>query len=385
MSVWCGDSATGRELGSADVDPAEADAAVAVATADRGSGLVRISRSDEPHIVASGAFEVRFAFANGVGPGGSAVSATEFQLADIRVVNGAASGLEQAHKNPDFAGVIWKATITPATLGESVLVHLPAGSVMGGPDQDHPNKAGSLHVPTATDTTAPVVTLRLYDASPCRVTGARNFAVIFDDPMNDADPLVATDFTVVNGQVVALRDVYISENGRDWQRATVVTVVPQVASRQTVSVALKAGAVANKAGLTNAAASLTFQADPDNCPPRVSSVGISKQTATTWWVSFYFNEPVLGFAHTDVTLGEFASWLQTDHYGLWNEAHSNRHNFLLEYAAANSLELSVAAGAFNDGNNDNSGCSATPSRPRWPSPRSSSPRCGPGCATGPTG
>ena len=355
VSVWCGDSSTGRELGSADVDPGEADAAVAIATADRGSGLVQISRSDEPHIVASGAFEVRFAFANGVGPGGSAVSATEFQLADIRVVNGAASGLEQAHKNPDFAGVIWKATITPATLGESVLVHLPAGSVMGGPDQDHPNKAGSLHVPTATDTTAPVVTLRLYDASPCRVTGARNFAVIFDDPMNDADPLVATDFTVTNGQVVALRDVYISENGRDWQRATVVTVVPQVTSRQTVSVALKAGAVANKAGLTNAAASLTFQADPDNCPPRVSSVGISKQTETTWWVSFYFNEPVLGFAHTDVTLGEFASWMQTDHYGLWNEAHSNRHNFLLEYAAANSLELSVAAGAFNDGNNDNSG------------------------------
>ena len=29
--------------------------------------------------------------------------------------------------------------------------------------------------------------------------------------------------------------------------------------------------------------------------------------------------------------------------------------------------------------------SSTPSRPRWPSPRSSSPRCGPGCATGPTG
>ena len=355
VSVWCGDSATGRELGSADVDPGEADDAVAVATADRGSGLVQISRSDEPQIAASGAFEVRFVFANGVGPDGSAVSATEFQLADIRVVNGAASGLEQAHKNPDFPGVIWKATITPATLGESVLVHLPAGSVMGGPDQDHPNKAGSLHVGTATDTTAPVVTLRLYDASPCRVTRARNFAVIFDDPMNDADPLAATDFTVTNGQVVALRDVYISENGRDWQRATVVTVVPQVMSRQTVSVALKAGAVANKAGLTNAAASLTFQADPDNCPPRVSWVGISKQTETTWWVSFYFNEPVLGFAHTDVTLGEFASWLQTDHYGLWNEAHSNRHNFLLEHAAANSLELSVAAGAFNDGNNDNSG------------------------------
>ena len=294
-----------------------------------------------------GPFRVRFSFLK-ASNWMEAFPVTGFVLGDITVNNGMASNLQKAHGRVALNGAIWEATITPAVrgVGHDVVVSLAAGVVTEG------NQAASLTVTTRSDGQRPKATLRanvvyFEDGSQSSViTRPTGLHIGFDERVTG---LEINDFEVTNGQLeIGYLDVDADGNGH-------AVLVPKVSGPVQVAVRLKAGAVHDLAGNPNAATEVVLHVSPDDTPPEIVRIRerlrrVDDDGTHVWALTLVFSEPVTGFTAADVSI---SSGTKSDESGA-NHEYGTRWAIDIESDGGETpIMVSVAAGAFSDGNNTN--------------------------------
>ena len=292
-----------------------------------------------------GPFTVRFTFlkaANRV----EAMPVTGFALGDIGVTNGVASDLVKAHGTDAYDRAIWEATITPDTYGTPVVVSLAADVVPEG------NQAASLSVTTRVDDEAPTVTLRanvVYFESGEQssvITRPTGLHIKFNERVKG---LEIGDFEVTNGEIGYL-NVDADGNGH-------AVLVPKMSESSHITVRLKANAVHDLANNKNAAAQVVLHASPDDTPPEI--VGMTQRLSRVdddgthvWALTFVFSEPVKGFGADDVVIISGNGTKSTESRA--NHEYGTRWAMDIESDGGQTpITVSVAAGRFSDGNNNN--------------------------------
>ena len=294
-----------------------------------------------------GPFTVRFNFLEASNPI-EAKPVTEFVLGDIGVTNGTASALIKVGASK-FDGAIWEATITPDSYGTVVVLSLAANAVAEG------NEPTALAVTTRVDNAAPTVTMTLNSAS-LHFDQPRGLYIKFNERVKGLD---ITDFTVDNGEIG-----YVGVDADGNGHAVLVPKIPENAQPNDkgiitvpVTVSLAANAVRDLKGLGNAATTIVVWASPDKTPPEI--VGFKQRlrrvdegTGThVWALTFAFSEPVTGFGADDLVIS--SNGTKSDESRA-NHAYGTRWAIDIESDGGQTpITVSVAAGAFSDGNNNN--------------------------------
>ena len=176
--------------------------------------------------------------------------------ADIKVVGGSVEALAS-----NAAKRVWTVTIRPGVSITQITVE--------------PSANGSYIFPKATftvDTTGPVATIT---GTPPVGGGVFPITITFDEPLQTGATLVPNEITVIGGSITAL---FAIPNTNSY----VATLIPD-SGATTVTVQIKAGAVADVGGVQNVATpslALSFRvaatATPPGTTPRQGTVTISE-------------------------------------------------------------------------------------------------------------
>ena len=292
-----------------------------------------------------GPFRVRFTFLKAENPM-EALPVTDFVLGDITVSNGTASNLVRKQGRTALNGAIWEAKIRPVARGggHDVVVSLAAGVVTY-------NQAASLRVTTRSDGRRPTATLRanvvyFEDGSQSSViTRPTGLHIGFDERVTG---LAINDFEVTNGEIGYL-DVDADGNGH-------AVLVPKVSESSHITVRLKTGAVQDLAFNSNAATEVVLHVSPDDTPPEIVRIRerlrrVDDDGTHVWALTFVFSEPVTGFTANDVALSSNGTKSTQSRA---NHEYGTRWAIDIESDDGETpITVSVAAGAFSDGNNTN--------------------------------
>ncbi|WP_203292342.1 Ig-like domain-containing protein [Maricaulis parjimensis] len=272
---------------TADITPAAdgsvtVDVAADVATDDAGNGNTAATQFSVdaditlptlaitgPSAAQTGAFTATFTFSEDV---------TGFDLADISVGNGVASGFAGS-------GDSYTATITPSADG-TVTVDVAADAATD--DAGNGNQAASQFTLEA-DITAPTVTITGPSATQ---TGAFTATFTFSE---DVTGFALADISTGNATASGLAgsgDTYTA------------TITP--AADGAVTVDLAADSASDDAGNGNTVAT-QFSVEADITSPSVTVTGPSTTQAGAFTATFTFSEVVTGFALADITVGNGAA------------------------------------------------------------------------------
>ncbi len=198
-----------------------------------------------------------------------------FEVTDIDVTNGAASGFEIISARSH------RALITPDTDG-NVTLNVPANTLTdlaGNP------MAADVQAQTEFDGTGPTAVISALAAP---ISGPFDATVTFSE---DVTGLVANNFTVVNG-VIGL-----AGTGQDYT----ISLTPS--GPGDVSVILNADQIADRLGNLNTASNLaSFSRETDAPVLTITGVPDTITTNAPFNIGFSFSEAVIGFSLVDVNI-----------------------------------------------------------------------------------
>jgi len=294
------------------------DLAADAATDDAGNGNVAASQfsitsdASAPTVVLSsastdpvaGAFVLSIVFSEAV---------SGFELADLVVDNGVASGLSGAAAS-------WSVTITPSADG-AVTVDLAADSASD--DAGNGNVAATSFV-IENDQSAPSVVLSSGATEP--VVDAFTLTITFSE---DVTGFELADLVVTNAD--------LSDLAGD---GAVYTVVVTPSGGSPVTVDLAADSAVDGAGNGNTAAD-TYSIITDNTPPSLEITVPGEETEGVFTAVFAFSEAVTGFVVDDISVsnGDLSEFAAID---------TTSWSVTVTPQTVGTITLSVAAGAAAD-------------------------------------